>query len=193
MRKPRTDSPLAKWNDEAHRPQCDELYSILRTSTYAEAVKWLEETHGIITSVGGLSRWYKRQNKKRLRERLRDSIATSKVFDKKVDAAVIDGRMGTALQSLFFAAVSTGDTKAILEFADAAMEHSKSQREETKLERTLKAEREARTLREELGHANAQIEELRLALANIGRVNQADPAEVMAKVDEFLGVKKPSK
>lgn len=191
MRKPRTDSPLAKWNDEAHRANRDELYSILRTSTYAEAEKWLEKNHGIDASTSGLSRWYKRENKKRLRERLRTSIDVSKIYDKKVDQDVLDRRMGTALKSCFFAAVNTGDTEAIVDFADVALEHSKSQREETKLERTLKAERELKELREEFAALKAENEQLRGAIADAGKRNQADPAEVMAALDASLGLKKP--
>jgi len=186
MRKPRTDSPLVKLTDA----QRDELYAILRTSTYVEAEKWLSETIGIESSTSGLSRWYKRENRRLLRVRLRDSISTSKVFDKKIASEVIDRRMGTALQSLFFAAVSSGDSKSILEFASTAMDYSKGQREETRLERTMKAERECAVLREELATAKAENQKLELALLSVGKAGSVDPAAVADQLDKFLGRKK---
>jgi hypothetical protein len=186
MRKPRTDSPLVMLTDA----QSDELYTIVRTTPYSIAAKMCAETFGIETSSSGLSRWYKRENRRRMREGLRNSISISKVFDKKVDDEVIDRRMGTALQSLFFSAVSTGDSKAILEFADAFFQHSKDQREETKLERTIKAERECKQLREELAARTAENEELKQALLKIGKVNNIDPVAVAEELDKLLGRKK---
>ena len=170
--------------------QSDELYTIVRTTPYGIAAKKCAETFGIETSSSSLSRWYKRENRRRMREGLRNSISASKVFDKKVDDEVIDRRMGTALQSLFFSAVSTGDSKAILEFADAFFQHSKDQREETKLERTIKAERECASLRQELTTAHAEIEELKHALLDIGKSGNVDPAAVADQLDKFLGRKK---
>jgi len=186
MRKRRTDSPLIDLTET----QADELFVIIETSTYAEAVRWLSETLKIKSSTSGLSRWYKQERTERLQQRIVDSIDVSKVFDQKVDTEVMDSRMGTALKTLFFDAVATGDTQATLDFASTALDYNKDQREETKLDRALKAEREAASLRKELAAARAENEELRLALANLGKVNQADPAAVMAKLDEHLGLKK---
>lgn len=185
MRKRRTDSPLA----DLTSTQGDELYAIIETSTYAEAVRWLSATLKINSSTSGLSRWYKHERNARLRQRLVESIDVSKVYDCKVDAEVLDRGMGNALKTLFFDAVATGNTKAILDFGSTALDYNKDQREETKLDRTMKAEREAAALREELTAARAENEELRLALANIGKVNQADPAAVMDALDAALGRK----
>ena len=185
MRKDRTDSPLATLDDA----QRDALYAALSAQSYGAAVKWAAENLGVETSVAALSRWRSRQASARLQRQLRQSVEASAAFDGKVDAEVLDRRVGNALKSAFFSAVSSGNTDSILDFAKAAMDYNAGERNKTRLSRELAAERRARAAEQQAESLRKEVSELRAALASAGKVNAADPAAVAAEVDKLLGRK----
>jgi len=183
MRKEPTNSPLAALTDA----QQDELFAVVKSGSYGRAVEWANTKLGISTSPAALSRWRSRQVSARTRRALRQSIETSKTFDGKVDQAVIDRRVGNALKSAFFTAVSSGDREAVLDFAKMALEFNSGERNKTRLDRELAAERRARAADERADALRREVDELRAALDQAGRANAADPAAVAAEVDKLLG------
>jgi hypothetical protein len=183
MRKPRPDSPLAALTD----CQQDELFAVVNSGSYGRAVEWANTKLGVATSTASLGRWRSRQARARLRRELRQSVEASTAFDGTVDQAVIDRRFGNALKSSFFAAVSTRDQDAILDFAKVALEYNSGERNKARLDRELAAERRARAADEQAEALRREVAELRAALESAGRANAADPAAVAAEVDKLLG------
>jgi len=187
MRKDRPDSPLATLDDA----QRDALYAALSSQSYGAAVAWARENLGVETSVAALSRWRSRQCSARLQRQLRQSVEASSAFDAKVDASTLDRRMGNALKSAFFSAVSSGDADAILDFAKATLDFNVGERNKTRLERELAAERRARVAEDQAAALRREIDGLEAALAEAGKTSVADPAAVAAEVDKLLGRKTP--
>ncbi len=183
MRKERPDSPLAALTEA----QQDELFAVVNTGSYGRAVEWASQHLGVATSVAALSRWRSRQARARLRRDLRQSVEASTAFDGAVDQATIDRRFGNALKSAFFAAVSTRDQEAILDFAKVALDFNTGERNKARLERELAAERRARAADEQAEALRREVAGLRAALESAGRANAADPAAVAAEVDKLLG------
>jgi hypothetical protein len=183
MRKEPTNSPLAALS----AAQQDELFAVVNSGSYGRAVEWAAENLGVATSAASLSRWRSRQARARLRNQLRQSVEASSAFDGAVDQATIDRRFGNALKSAFFAAVSTRDQAAILDFAKVALDYNSGERNKARLERELAAERRARAAASEAEGLRRELAEMRAALESAGRANAADPAAVAAEVDKLLG------
>ena len=183
MRKEPTNSPLAALTDA----QQDELFAVVNSGSYGRAVEWASLKLGVATSVAALSRWRSRQARTRLKRDLRQSVEASTAFDGVVDQEVIDRRFGNALKSAFFAAISSRDRDAILDFAKVALDFNTGERNKTRLDRELAAERRARAADERAEALRREVSELRAALDQAGRANAADPAAVAAEVDKLLG------
>ena len=183
MRKEPTNSPLAALTDA----QQDELFAVVNTGSYGRAVEWASAKLCVTTSVAALSRWRSRQARSRLKRDLRQSVEASSAFDGIVDQAVIDRRVGNAIKSAFFSAVSSRDRESILDFAKIALDFNSGERNKTRLDRELAAERRARAADERADALRREVDELRAALDQAGRANAADPAAVAAEVDKLLG------
>lgn len=169
--------------------QADELYDYLRTAPYYRAVAWVLAEFGLTVSTSSLQRWWNRETKKRTRRNFRTAIEASKQFDKDLDSRALDNRAAMALRAAFWQAVTTNDLDSIKTLGTLILDYNTDDRDTTKLTRTLAAERESATLRDDLTAARAEIAELRTSLAAVGRANAADPAAVMAALDAALGLK----
>lgn len=171
-------------------PQADELYDYLRTSPYYRAVVWVLEQYGLEVSISALQRWWNRQTRQRARRNLRTAIQASAQFDKDLDARALDARATNAIRAAFWQAISTNDIDSVKTLGTLVLDYNADSRDTTKLERILKAERDARAARAEAVTLRSEIATLKAALNAAGKANQADPAEVQAKLDAHLGLKK---
>ncbi len=187
MRKDRTDSPLAALDDA----QRDALYAALSSQSYGAAVKWAAENLGVETSVAALARWRSRQASARLQRQLRQSVEASAAFDAKVDQEVLDRRMGNALKSAFFAAVSSGDAEAIIDFAQTAMEHNRGERAKVELQIRRQAQ-DTRRAALELLQKKFEASEARLAASRdaVARLSQSGglTPEARAEIEKAMGL-----
>jgi BMFP domain-containing protein YqiC len=187
MRKDRPDSPLAALTDA----QQDELFAVVNAGSYGRAREWALETFGVETSVAALSRWRSRQASRRLQRQLRQSVEASAAFDAKVDQEVLDRRMGNALKSAFFAAVSSGNADAIIDFAQTAMEHNRGERAKVELQIRRQAQ-QTRQQALDLLREKFEASEARLAAARdaVNRLNQSGglTPEARAEIEKAMGL-----
>jgi hypothetical protein len=187
MRKERPDSPLAALTDA----QQDELFSVVNQGSYGQAVEWVLEKFGIATSVASLSRWRSRQARARLRSQLRQSVEASSAFDAAVDQEVIDRRVGNALKSAFFGAVTAGDPKTILDFGAAALEFNKGERAKRELEIRRQAQDTKAAaldlLQRKFDAAEARLSATRDALARLNQSGGLTP-EARAEIEKAMGL-----
>ena len=187
MRKERPDSPLAALTDA----QQDELFAVVNSGSYGQAVEWVSTKFAIATSVASLSRWRSRQARARLRSQLRQSVEASSAFDAKVDQETIDRRVGNALKSAFFSAVSSGDSKAILDFGQAALDYNHGERAKQELAIRKQAqdtrEQALALLREKFEAAESRLQAARDA---VSRLNQSGglTAEGRAEIERAMGL-----
>ncbi len=170
--------------------QADQLFELLRVSPYYAAVKWVGEQFGVRVSISSLRRWWSRETRARARSDLRSAIKASEQFDKDLDARALDARANNALRAAYWQAVSSGDREAIKTFASLSLDYNADARDTEKLERLLKAERDLEESRKQNAALAAELADLRLRLAEAGKVSVADPADVAAQLDRHLGVKK---
>jgi len=187
MRKEPTNSPLAALTDA----QQDELFAVVNSGSYGRAVEWANTKFGVATSVAALSRWRSRQARSRLKRDLRQSVEASSAFDGIVDQAVIDRRVGNALKSAFFTAVSSGDSKTILDFGAAALEFNKGERAKNELEIRRQAQETRQQaldlLQRKFDAAEARISATRDALARLNQSGGLTP-EARAEIEKAMGV-----
>jgi len=183
MRKTRPDSPLAALPPD----QADQLYSLCQRLPYGRALAEAEQLFGLQSSVSSLARWWKRESKRRLREKVRRGITASKAWDTKVDEAALDTRMAKALKEGFFQLLAEGAQDDALDFANLALQANKDKRNTQKLQRLLAAESRADKAELALAECQAKIAELQAALSNAGQPAAVDTRAIMSEVDKLLG------
>ena len=187
MRKDRTDSPLAALTEA----QQDELFAVVNSGSYGKAVEWVALKLGISTSVAALSRWRSRQARARLKRQLRQSVEVSSVFDGAVDEVVVDRRVGNAFKSAFFAAVSSGDTKAIYDFGELVLNYNHGERAKKELEIRGQAQ-ETKAAALELLQRKFEAAEARLSAAQaaLSRLNQSGgiTPEARAEIEKAMKI-----
>lgn len=183
MRKPRTDSAFADLSPE----NADSLFAACQSMSYGRALAFGREEFGLDASRSALARWWQRESKRRLRERVRHSISASTSWDVKVDEAKLDARMSKALKEGFFEFMSVDDPKAALQFAGLALAGNKGRIDAAKAMRRLAAEKRADKAEEAIAQLTAKVRELEAALTDAGKPGSVDTAAVMAEVDRLLG------
>lgn len=186
MIKRRPDSPLARLDEN----QSEELFGLLRCTSYASARKWLAETWGLDVSVSALNRWWQRESRARLRSDFKSAVQASQQFDKDVDAAALDTRANNAIRAAFWQAITTRDTDAIKTLGKLSLDYNVDARNEKRLSRILTAEKRRDEAEAEAARLRDRLAQLEAALLDMGKTSAADPAAVAAELDRHLGVKK---
>jgi hypothetical protein len=166
--------------------QQDELFAVLQHMPYGKAVEWAHERLSLVTSVAGLSRWWKRESARRMREQIRRGLAASAHFDQVANETILDTRMRKALKDGFFQFVAAGDPAAALDFGKLALDANRTEHDRQRLSRLLDAERARDELRAQCAALEAQLAELTQA-ANAKAPAGLTP-EGRKQVEEAMGV-----
>lgn len=106
MRKPNVQSPLDQLADE----QQHELWELLRTTKYEDAVDEVLSRYGVRSSVSALQRFFKRRG---LQESLRDSLAAQTAFENSADVKTLEKHTRAAVVAAMWEAITTKDVLSI--------------------------------------------------------------------------------
>ncbi len=167
MRKPNVQSPL----DQLADAQQHELWELLKTTKYEDAVDEVLSRYGVRSSVSALQRFFKRRG---LQESLRDSLAAQRAFENSADVKTLEKHTRAAVVAAMWEAITTKDVLSI-----------------SRLGRLLvsidSGARDAQSLA--LSRAKFEASERRLAAAK-GAVadEKLTPAEREAKLKEIFGL-----
>ena len=106
MRKPNVQSPL----DQLADAQQHELWELLKTTKYEDAVDEVRARYGVRSSVSALQRFFKRRG---LQESLRDSLAAQRAFENSADVKTLEKHTRAAVVAAMWEAITTKDVLSI--------------------------------------------------------------------------------
>ena len=172
MRKPNVQSPL----DQLAEDQQHELWELLRTTKYEDAVDEARTRYGVRSSVSALQRFFKRRG---LQESLRDSLAAQRAFENSADVKTLEKHTRAAVVAAMWEAITTKDVLSI-----------------SRLGRLLvsidSGARDAQSIA--LAKAKFEAAEKRLAAVqdavNAAKNGTIDPEKVADEIDRILGRRK---
>ena len=172
MRKPNVQSPLDQLADE----QQHELWELLKTTKYEDAVDEARTRYGVRSSVSALQRFFKRRG---LQESLRDSLAAQTAFENSADVKTLEKHTRAAVVAAMWEAITTKDVLSI-----------------SRLGRLLvsidSGARDAQSIA--LAKAKFEAAEKRLAAVqdavNAAKNGTIDPEKVADEIDRILGRRK---
>ena len=172
MRKPNVQSPL----DQLAEDQQHELWELLRTTKYEDAVDEVRARYGVRSSVSALQRFFKRRG---LQESLRDSLAAQRAFENSADVKTLEKHTRAAVVAAMWEAITTKDVLSI-----------------SRLGRLLvsidSGARDAQSIA--LAKAKFEAAEKRLAAVqdavNAAKNGTIDPEKVADEIDRILGRRK---
>ncbi len=167
------------------------VFNIIESTTYAAALKLLEEQLSLHTSQAALSMFRAWYLKRKLRKDMLDSVRIADVIDKKVDEAALDRAIAIKTKDLAWRALLAGhDKKAIKSLVDLSLDMRVEDRQDKKLERLLAAERQRDAALKQLAEVEKRVGDL---LEQLNRRKQgaeeADPSKAMEALELFLGTK----
>lgn len=172
MRKPNVQSPLDQLADE----QQHELWVLLKTTKYEDAVDEARTRYGVRSSVSALQRFFKRRG---LQESLRDSLAAQTAFENSADVKTLEKHTRAAVVAAMWEAITTKDVGSIVRLGKLLVSIDSGARDAQSLA---------------LSRAKFEASEKRLSAVqnavDAAKNGAIDPAKVADEIDRILGRRK---
>lgn len=167
MRKPNVQSPLDQLADE----QQHELWVLLKTTKYEDAVDEARTRYGVRSSVSALQRFFKRRG---LQESLRDSLAAQTAFENSADVKTLEKHTRAAVVAAMWEAITTKDVGSIVGLGKLLVSIDSGARDDDAL----------RLAREKFEAAERRAAQARATISD----RKFTPEEREAKLKEIFGL-----
>ena len=126
MKKPNLQSPLDRLDDGKQH----EVFEMLKSISYADALPRLRKEYGVRTSEAALSRFVKRRS---VVESLRTSLYVADAFSQDMDVKALDKKNRSAITAALWEAISNRDAESIVAFGKLALGFAADARAEEEL------------------------------------------------------------